>query len=101
QRRHLDSPGSPYTTPFRSETSDPKQVSTAAAEKFLEGAYRLQQIVTPYAFEQLLVAKLDLRDPPPASFPPEAAFLDEIELRDERSEEHSLNSSHVETSYAV
>jgi len=60
---------------FLIETSDPKQVSTAAAEKFLEGSYRLQQIVTPYEFEQLLVAKLDLRNPPPAPFPPEAQFL--------------------------
>jgi hypothetical protein len=61
---------------FLIETSDPKQVSTAAAEKFLEGSYRLQQIVTPYEFEKLLVEKLDLRDPPAAPFPPEASFLD-------------------------
>ena len=62
---------------FLIETSDPKQVTTAAAEKFLEGSYRLQQIVTPYEFEALLVAKLDVRNPPAAAFPPEAAFLDE------------------------
>ncbi len=60
---------------FLIETSDPKQVSTAAVEKFLEGSYRLQQIVTPYEYEQLLVAKLDRRDPPAAPFPPEADFL--------------------------
>jgi len=62
---------------FLIETSDPKQVSTAAAEKFLEGSYRLQQIVTPHEFEQLLVRKLDFRDPPPAPFPIEAAFLND------------------------
>jgi len=62
---------------FLIETSDPKQISTAAAEKFLEGSYRLQQIVTPYEFERLLVEKLDLRDPPPAPFPPEASFLND------------------------
>lgn len=62
---------------FLIEASDPKQVSTAAAEKFLEGSYRLQQIVTPYEFEQLLVEKLDLRDPPPAPFPAEVAFLND------------------------
>jgi len=67
---------------FLIETSDPKQVSTAAAEKFLEGSYRLNQIVTPYEFETLLVNKLDLAEPPAAPFPPEAAFLDEdTELR--------------------
>jgi hypothetical protein len=62
---------------FLIEASDPKQISTAAAERFLEASYRLQQIVTPYEFEQLLVEKLDLRDPPPAPFPPEAAFLND------------------------
>jgi len=62
---------------FLIETSDPKQVSTAAAEKFLEGSYRLNQIVTPYEFEQLLVSKLDLHEPPPAPFPAEAAFLND------------------------
>jgi hypothetical protein len=62
---------------FLIEASDPKQVSTAAAEKFLEASYRLQQIVTPYEFEQLLVNKLDFRDPPPAPFPVEAAFLND------------------------
>jgi hypothetical protein len=62
---------------FLIDASDPKQVSTAAAEKFLEGSYRLQQIVTPFEFEQLLVNKLDLRNPPPAPFPVEAAFLNE------------------------
>jgi hypothetical protein len=61
---------------FLIETSDPKQVSTAAAEKFLEGSYRLQQIVTPWEFEQLLVNKLDLGAAPAAPFPPEASFLD-------------------------
>jgi hypothetical protein len=62
---------------FLIEASDPKQVSTAAAEKFIEGTYRLQQIVTPHEFETLLVQKLDLRDPPPAPFPAEAAFLND------------------------
>jgi len=62
---------------FLIETSDPKQISTAAAERFLEGSYRLQQIVTPYEYEQLLVEKLDLRDAPRAPFPREASFLDE------------------------
>ena len=62
---------------FLIEASDPKQISTAAAERFLEGSYRLQQIVTPYEFEQLLVDKLDLRDPPPKPFPPEASFLND------------------------
>lgn len=62
---------------FLIEASDPKQISTAAAERFLEGSYRLQQIVTPYEFEQLLVQKLDLRDPPPTPFPAEASFLDD------------------------
>ncbi len=60
---------------FLVDQSDPRRVSTAAVEEFLESAYRLSLLVTPYEYEKILIVKLDLSDPPPADFPPRAAFL--------------------------
>jgi hypothetical protein len=62
---------------FLVDQSDPKRVSTAAAEEFLEGAYRLAFLVSPHEYQELLVSKLDLEQAGPAPFPPKAAFLGE------------------------
>jgi hypothetical protein len=62
---------------FLIDQSDPKAVSTAAAEEFLEGAYRLSFLVTPPEYQRLLVGRLDLKDAPRAAFPPKAKFLED------------------------
>ncbi|HXX95225.1 MAG TPA: hypothetical protein VEN81_16505 [Planctomycetota bacterium] len=61
---------------FLVDQSDPKRISTAAAAEFLESAYRLHFLVSPREFRELLVDRLDLRDPPEASFAG-APFLDQ------------------------
>lgn len=63
-------------TMFLIEHSDPKAISSAAAERFLENAYRLSNLVTPYEYEQLLVERLKLDVPPvPVEECPEHADL--------------------------
>ncbi len=62
---------------FLVDQSDPKRISTAAAAEFLESAYRLNFLVTPHEFKELLVERLDLRDAPAAKFPDGVSFLDD------------------------
>jgi hypothetical protein len=67
---------------FLVDQSDPKRISTAAAAEFLESAYRLHFLVTPYEFRELLVERLDLRDAPEAKFPGAPFLDDDPELSD-------------------
>ncbi len=51
-------------------------ISTAAADRFLEGAWQLSHLAPTIASYQEFATRFDLRDLPPAPFPPEVAFLD-------------------------
>ncbi len=61
---------------FLAESSEPDRVSAAPAARFLEAVYRLHHLVPGHVFEELLARPLDLRETPPAPFPPDVAFLD-------------------------
>ncbi len=50
-------------------------ISTAAAERFLEGAFQLGYLCHTGAEHERFCRKLDTGTPPPHSFPPAAAFL--------------------------
>ncbi len=51
-------------------------VSTAAAERFLEGAFQLHYLCRSGAEHDAFLKKLDLANPPPAPFPPGTRFLE-------------------------
>jgi len=51
-------------------------VSTAAAERFLEGAFQLNYLCRTAAEHEAFLRKLDTVDPPPAPFPPGTEFLE-------------------------
>jgi hypothetical protein len=61
---------------FLAEAGGDGQVSSAPAARFLESAYRLHHLVEPWRFEEILVARLDLREVPPEPFPDDVRFLD-------------------------
>jgi hypothetical protein len=82
---------------FLIDQSDPKRISTAAATEFLESAYRLNFLVTSPEFRTFLVERLDLRDPPEATFPAEAAFLNEDPELSDLHRKVSLLASRFET----
>lgn len=60
---------------FLLDRPDLKQTTSAAAEEFLESAYRLNLLVEGHEFETLVSRRLDLREPKAIGFPDDVAFL--------------------------
>lgn len=61
---------------FIIENSGDDAISTAAGEKFLEGAYQLGYLTRTSAEYDAFLRKLDVARPPPHPFPPHASFLE-------------------------
>jgi hypothetical protein len=60
---------------FIIENSSEDAVSTAAAERFLEGAFQLHYLCTTGAEHEEFLRKLDTGNPPPRPLPPGTEFL--------------------------
>jgi hypothetical protein len=60
---------------FIIENSSEDAVSTAAAERFLEGAFQLHYLCTTGAEHEEFLRNLDTGDPPPRPLPPGTEFL--------------------------
>ncbi len=60
---------------FIIDHSADESISTAAAERFLEGAFQLNYLCRTGAEHDEFLRKLDTAFPPPQPFPPESAFL--------------------------
>jgi hypothetical protein len=62
---------------FIIDHSSEASISTAAGERFLEGAFQLNYLCRTGAEHDAFLQNLNLGQPPPVPFPPEAKFVEE------------------------